>query len=93
MISSLVLLSKVIVKNREKNHLIVIQLEQIVANHAKIIKQEGINLLLYPFFHFTWCATDCKYLFIVLRTFIHSLILLFSSNSILSKIGIWLVCS
>ena len=30
-------------KKGEKNHLIVIQLEQIVAYHAKIIKQESIN--------------------------------------------------
>ena len=42
MISSLVSLSKV-VKKGEKNNLIVIQLEQIVAYHAKIIKQESIN--------------------------------------------------
>ena len=59
--------------------MIVIQLEQIVAYHTKIIKQESINLLLYLFFHFTSCSTGCKYLFIALRTFIHSSIFLFSS--------------
>ena len=59
--------------------MIVIQLEQIVAYHTKNIKQESINLLLYLFFHFTSCSTGCKYLFIALRTFIHSSIFLFSS--------------
>ena len=32
--------------------------------------------LLFSFFHVNWCSTDCKYLLIVLRMFIHSLFLL-----------------
>ena len=79
MIFSLISFSKVVVEKEKKNHVIVIQLEQIVAYHTKIIRQESINLLLYLFFHFTSCSTGCKYLFIALRTFIHSSIFLLSS--------------
>ena len=45
----------------------------------------------FSFFHVNWCSTVGKYLFIVLRIFIHSLILLFKINPISFKIGVWLV--
>ena len=39
--------------------------------------------MLFSFFHINWCSTVCKYLLIVLRMFIHSLILLLKINPII----------
>ena len=43
--------------------------------------------MLFSFFHVNWCSTVCKYLLIVLRMFIHSLILLLKINPIIYYIN------